>query len=853
MSPSPSAKPKNKNKRPISSRKKHWWSWPWFTSKWSKLLLACSLLLVIVIGVILAKAYHDFSILIDRKLSGEVFQNTAQLFSTPLKLTPGLPIPPSAAMNQLKKAGYVESGHGTSRTGEFQFKGQKLTIIPGEDSFHGTGARPVRIEYDGKYVTGIFSVQDEQPIGSYEVEPLLITNLFAKNREKRRLVNYEEIPKVLRDAVLSTEDRRFFDHRGFDPIGLVRAGLVAVGKQRRLQATSTITQQVVRKFWLSPERRVIRKLKEIYMSMILESRLTKEQIFTLYANDVYLGQRGSFSINGFGEGAAAYFNKDLQALTIPEAAFLAGIIQSPNHYNPYRYADRALQRRNLVLRGMLETESINQEQHDLAVRTPLNLAPVTMDVSDAPFFVDAVKDQLLEKYSEENLLSQQYRIYTSIDLELQRAAFQAVQLGMKVVDETLAKKRAVQLKKAGGAPQSPPIPATGQDLAQACLIALDPHTGEIKAFVGGRDYGISQLNHLITAKRQPGSIFKPFVYATALKSALEGTQPLLTPSTLVHDEPTLFEFDDQTYEPNNYGDNFYGPVTMRRALTKSLNVATIKFGQMAGYENIVSLAKASGMNEKLMATPAVCLGAYEVTPLEMSRAFTVFANQGVRVEPIFIQSVRDASGKVIEKTESRFKEVLDPRIAYLMTYLMEGVINHGTGVRARSMGFYQPAAGKTGTSHDGWFAGYTSGLLCIVWVGFDDNRELRLDGASSAVPIWAEFMKKTYVLRPWLSSSPFSPPEGISAVQIDADTGLLATPDCVNTITECFIAGSEPKQSCDPAIHSWIQDLKEKTPQPDKTGANPILPTILGPGEAKPLVPPEKEGGVFKKLLGKIF
>lgn len=852
MTALPLKKSGKKPNKTVSKKKSRWWAWPWFSSIWSRVLLSLFLIGFIIGSIVLIKAYHEFSIMIDRKLSGEVFQNTAQVYSAPLRLFPGQAISSAAVIAHLKKAGYVEGSSETNRMGSFTVKGQNLLIMPGEDSFHGPSSRQVRIEFDRKYVTAIFSDKDGQPLDVYEVEPLVITNLFDKSREKRRLVNYEEVPKVLRDAVLSTEDRRFFDHRGFDPIGLIRAGLIALGKQRRVQATSTITQQVVRKFWLSPERRLVRKLKEIYMSMILESRLTKEQIFTLYANDVYLGQRGSFSINGFGEAAAAYFNKDLKDVTIPEAAFLAGIIQSPNHYNPYRYSDRALQRRNLVLRGMLETESISRDQYDQMVHAPLSVAPFTVDVSDAPFFVDVVKDQLLEKYTEENLLSQQYRVYTTLDPELQQMAYQAVQQGMKTVDETLTRRKAARLKRSGAAVPTPPLPESSPDQAQSCLIALDPHTGEIRAFVGGRDYGISQLNHLISAKRQPGSIFKPFVYATALKSALDGTQPLLTPSTLVYDEPTVFQFDNITYEPNNYGDNFYGPVTLRKALTKSLNVATIKFGQMAGYENIVSLARAAGLNEKFLATPAICLGAYEVTPLEMARAFTIFANGGVRAEPIFIQSVRDAAGKIIEKTEPRYKEVLDPRLAYLMTNLMEGVINHGTGARARSLGFYQPAAGKTGTSHDGWFAGYTSGLLCIVWVGFDDNRELRLDGASSALPIWTEFMKKAAALKPWLANNPFNAPEGITTAQIDAETGMLATPECPNVITETYISGSEPRQSCDPTIHNWLREMIDKTPQSGKEKET-INPTFLGPGQAAPLVPPEHETNLIKKLLGKIF
>jgi penicillin-binding protein 1B len=320
----------------------------------------------------------------------------------------------------------------------------------------------------------------------------------------------------------------------------------------------------------------------------------------------------------------------------------------------------------------------------------------------------------------------------------------------------------------------------------------------------------------------------------------------------VEDKPTIFAFDDKIYEPNNYGEKFYGPVTLRRALTRSLNVATVKFAEMAGLDKVVALAREAGLNEKLMATPALALGAYEVTPVEMARAFTIFANGGIRVDPIYVKSVRDGKKQEIEKNETTTKEVLDPRVAYLMTNLMEGVINHGTGARARGMGFWQPAAGKTGTSHDGWFAGYTNGLLCIVWVGFDDNRELNLDGASSALPIWTEFMKRAVTLRPWLANSSFVPPgEGIITVQIDSGTGLIAGPECQDVIAENYITGSEPRQTCSINAHQWVLDLQNSVGsaigEPDSVPTQEVSPPV-------PLLPPhENKSNPIKRFFSKIF
>jgi penicillin-binding protein 1B len=822
-----------------------WWQWPWFTSRWSKIALACALSVCIAISIVLISAYSTFSRMIDRKLSGEIFQNTARVYATPPTIFPGQAIRPWDLTNHLRKAGYSEKGKGSTRVGEYSYSKRGLEITPRQDSYHGATGGRVIIEFNEKTVTRIIPVPTAKPLNSYELEPLLITNLFDKTREKRRLIQYEDVPKNLRDAVLAIEDRRFFDHGGFDLIGIIRAAVVDLLRWNRSQGASTITQQVVRNFWLTPERRWIRKLKEIYMSTILESRLSKQQIFTLYANDAYLGQRGTFSINGFGEAATAYFNKDIKTLTIPEAALIAGIIQSPNRYNPVRNPERALQRRNVVLQAMLETGGINKDQYQQAVKTPLNVAPLSVDISDAPYFVDLVKDRMLDKYSEKVLLSQQYRIFTTLDLELQQIAYQAVREGAEAVDVTLAKRQQRKIKLKKGQTR-PPIRIDPKDRVQASLIALDPHTGEIKALVGGRDYGTSQLNRIITAKRQPGSIFKPFVFAASLNTAVEGTHPTLTASTLIDDSPTVFEYDDKTYEPNNYGEKFYGPVTMRKALTNSLNVATVKIAEMTGLAKIVALARQSGMNQRLMATPALALGAYEVTPLEVTEAYTIFANGGVKVEPIFVRSVKDFRGSSIEKAETQLHPVLDTRIAYLMTNLMEGVINRGTGARTRGLGFNRPAAGKTGTSHDGWFAGYTSGLLCIVWVGFDDNRELKLDGASSALPIWTGFMKKATALQPWLANAAFLPPkEGIVTASIDENTGLLASSECQQVIQENYLAGTEPQESCSLMAHDWLLNLQRAPAD--------ISARLPGESEVGPLVPPTKQPNVFKRIFSKIF
>src|SRR5712692_4322404 len=500
--------------------------------------------------------------------------------------------------------------------------------------------------------------------------------------------------------------------------------------------------QVARTFFLSTERNWRRKLAEAMISIELEQRFNKQQIFELYANEVYLGNRGSFGIRGFSEASVAYFGKDLRQLGLPECAYLAGIIRAPNYYSSAdRHPERAVQARDRVLPQMLENKYINAEDVQEAKRAPLKIIRTSISGSEAPYFVDMVKDHLLDKYSENELLGENFRVYTTLDPALQRAAAAAVDAGMKNVDLLLTKKydkwRREQAKKGSNEPAPQ---------AQVALVALDPRTGEIKAIIGGRDYGQSQLNHAL-AHRQPGSVFKPFVYAAAFDNAVDGVQPVITPATTIDDEPTTFEFDGKEYTPNNYGEKFMGRVTVRDALTNSLNVATVKIAEMVGYGRVVQIARQMGLSANIRPTPAVALGAYELTPLEVAGAYTAFATLGTRAEPTFLKSVVSASGTSLEKVTPTNKKVLDSRVAYLVDSVLKDVINKGTGAQVRAKGFTLPAAGKTGTSRDGWFAGFTNNLVCVIWIGFDDNRDLGLAGGSTAAPIWADFMIRATALQ----------------------------------------------------------------------------------------------------------
>jgi penicillin-binding protein 1B len=753
--------------------------------------------------------YVKYERVVDRRMAGGIFSSAAKIYARPHTIAVGDRVDAAEVSAELRRAGYSEGGE--SPIGHFAYTRDGLQVIPGPQSFHGTDSSAI-IHFHGGRVESINGTgEDTQTLEAYELEPQLVTALFeGQDRSKRELIKFQDIPPVMVNAVLAIEDRRFFEHGGINYYRLIEAALIDVREGRHGQGGSTITMQLSRGFFLTPQKTLKRKLTEMMIAIELEQKFSKQRIFEMYANEVYLGQRGSFTINGFGEASRAYFNKDVKNLTLPEAALLAGMIQRPNYLSPYKNPRRALERRNLVLDSMVETGAITRDQADRAKATPLKLATPNVEASDAPYFVDLVKDQLSNQLSEEELNNHALRIYTTIDPDLQRAAAEAVDIGMAVVDEQVIKRRTHKVRVGTGKDATTQVKVETGPMPQVALVAIDPHTGEVLALVGGRNYGMSQLDHAL-AKRPTGSIFKPFVYATAVNTAVTGqkladvidedgqsvqSEAVFTPASLVDDSQVSIANGDQVYEPRNYHETFHGEVTARYALAKSLNNATVRLGQEVGFDKVAALAKAAGITS-VHATPAIALGAYDATPIEMAGAYTVFANGGTKLSPLMVKSVRDARGNVVSNYQTEKKQVLDPRVAYVMTTMMEAVINNGTGYPVRARGFQAPAAGKTGTSHDAWFAGYTTNLLCIVWVGNDDYTDIKLEGGVAAAPIWAEFMKRAVKLPQYSDAKDFSSPSGVVTVTLDKATNLLATPTCPEDYSVAFIAGTEPKDSCD--------------------------------------------------------
>jgi penicillin-binding protein 1B len=734
--------------------------------------------------------YFKYRGVVDERLK-QPFANTAKIYAAPREVRPGQKLTVRLIANELREAGYSADGASQlSPLGTYSQGVQVITVRPGPQSYHAQDSAAIRIN------AGVVeSITDDhgQPLASYELEPLLITGLSEDaNRTKRRLISYGEIPPNLVQAVLAIEDRRFYEHSGVDYIrilGAIRNDLTP--GRRYVEGGSTLTMQLARGFFLTPERRFKRKIIEIVITFQLEHRFSKKQIFEMYANQINLGQRGSFSIDGFGEASQAYFGKDVRQLDLAECALLAGIVQSPNRLSPFRHADRAIERRGLVLDSMVETGAITKDQAESAKTEPLHLSAQSVDASEAPYFVDLVHDQLTQKLGERDFNHEGLRIYTSLDPDLQREATAAVESTIHVVDQQVDRLHARQKKR-------------GETYAypQVALVALNPHTGQVLALVGGRSYGNSQLNHAM-AKRPTGSIFKPFVYASAFATAAEGTMlpgqtKLFSPVTILKDEQTTYDAGTaQEYTPRNFEDKYYGQVTARYALMRSLNNATIGLASMVGLDRVAALARDAGV-KSARATPSMAIGSYDATPLEMTGAYTIFANNGLHLAPWMLASVRTPTGDIISDYSPTSKQILDSRVAYLTVSLMENVLRgEGTGAGVRNMGFTAPAAGKTGTDHDAWFAGFTSNLLCIVWVGNDDYTDIKLEGAHAAAPIWAAFMKKAVLLPQYSDTHEFTRPDGVDVVAIDKVSNLLSDASCPDSYDAAFLAGTAPTDTCD--------------------------------------------------------
>ena len=784
----------------------------------------------IVLGILIYY-WTVFSHRIDNLLAGEVFTRSAGIYAAPKQLRAGETISEADLIGFLKRAGYVEKTQqaDTSR-GRYTVTGTTLEIEPSSSS--SVDGRQqflhVKVQFNGsaKAISSLYDLDNRAALEKTWLEPELISSVTGTERAKRKVIGYGDLPPHLVKAITVTEDRSFFEHYGVNIRGIIRAFIrrydTDPNSPLARQGGSSITQQLVKNLLLSPEQTWRRKIAEAYMSIILETRLSKEQIFGLYCNQVYMGQQAGFSINGFGEAANAYFNKDVTQLSLPESAFLAGLIRSPNRYNPYTKIETATARRNQVLDSMLEAGAITADEAKAAKESPLQVAPVRgrIDVSDAPYFVDYVQNQLGDMIAGPGA-TEHLRIYTSIDMDLQRAAYAALTKQLAALDKIESKRVA---------------PGT----LQAALVAMNAKTGEIVAMVGGRDYAKSQLNRAADALRQPGSVFKPFVYATALNTAYDPVPRVITPATTYMDEPKTFTYDNQEYSPGNFGESYsHEPVTLREGLVHSLNVVTVDVAMEVTIGRVMSLAAKAGLPKPPRAYPAMALGTSEATPLQIASAYTSFANLGTRTTPVAINRITTGDGVTIAAPTAQRNEVLRPEVAFVMTSFMKDVINRGTAANVRQRGLKMPLAGKTGTSRDGWFAGYTPSLVCAVWVGFDDGSQLGLTGANSALPIWSDFMQVALAEHPeW--DGDWDMPAGIEQVEINPKTGAPTQPGDTEKRTEYFINGTGPSEAtASPTEESTPEALPEPTQGVEPLPLEPIPLPSPSPSPRRPSVAPD--------------
>ena len=715
---------------------------------------------------------------VEARFQGRLFAVPSRVYSRPLALRLGVDVERTRVRERLERMGYVAAlgSKQALRPGEFR-------ELPGSLEVYRRASRlPDRndpatlfsLRLAGTRVTAVRDAAGEL-LASAELEPEIIAQFHGVERADRRLEALADVPPLLVDAIIAVEDQSFFEHGGIHLWRIAGAMLANLRAGRVVQGGSTLTQQLVKNFYLTRERTLTRKGTEALMALLLERNHTKREILEAYLNEVYMGQRGSVAIHGVGEASQHYFGKQVGELTLPEAALLAGLIKGPNLYSPYKHPEAARKRRDLVLSVLLEQGKIDRDAYESALIADLGVRDVYVDENVAPYFVEELRQELSDRYGEEILQSEGMAIYSTLDAELQRAANAAVTRQLERLERDYPKLRR---------PASP---------LQAAVVALRPSSGEILALVGGRDYQLSQFNRASQALRQPGSVFKPIVLLTAL-ARREG-EPGFTLLSKLEDEAFTLKLPTGVWQPVNYDGEYRGTVTVREAIEQSMNVPVAKLGIAVGPERIVETARKLGITSPLMAVPSVSLGSFEVTVMEASRAYAALAAEGSLPVLRSYTAVVHADGRVLEEPPSEATPVFDPAVVYLVTSALEGVVDRGTGAALRSLGFRGDIAGKTGTSsdfRDAWFIGYTPDIVIAVWVGFDDAESVRVTGSVAALPIFADVLE---VARGKAPAEEFSVPTGVESVEVDVDSGLRAGFLCGGT-RELFLRGTAPEGTC---------------------------------------------------------
>jgi penicillin-binding protein 1B len=728
----------------------------------------------LVVGVVIASAVSApfvYSAVELARFERADARRATFIYAAPQPLAPGVQIQRVGLAATLARLGYTETRATPPAPGLFRRAAGSWEIyLRATDD---AAARLVRLDVADDRITKV--TRAGQDVADVRLEPEVLASATDRPGEDHKPVRLDETPRVLIDAVLAAEDHRFFEHPGIDARALLRAAWANLRAGRVKEGGSTITQQLVKVRLLSPQRTFFRKLREAWLAALVEWRYSKERILEAYLNEIYLGQRGPIAIRGVGSAARAYFGKEVHQLTTPEAALIAAIIRGPNIYSPAVAPDRAREHRNVVLGQMRDLKMITPEEFERARRAPVTVRSLVSAGQTAPYFVDFVRQELEQRFDAGVARVRGARIATTLDLSLQRFAEGAAARGLDRLESSLPH----------GYRRDP-----GRRL-QIALVVVEPATGEIRALVGGRDYLASQFNRVASARRQPGSAFKPVVYLAALRAG-EGA-PFFTAASRVEDLPITLESNGEPWSPRNSDDRYEGIVTVRQALEQSLNSATVRIAQTVGLPTVIEMARVLGLSSPLAPVPAMALGAFEVTPLELARAYLPLANGGVLPPAVSgIRTVQFGDDEVQPAGAEQPLRVISPAEAWLLTSLLKGVVTTGTGSAVRASGLPDVVAGKTGTTNDGrdaWFVGYSSRLLALVWVGFDSGEPHGMSGAKAALPVWIDFMKQAIDAYP---QADFEVPAGISFSDIDATNGKRAARACPVIVREAFITGTEP-------------------------------------------------------------
>ena len=723
---------------------------------------------------------------IEKRFSGRRWSIPSKVYSDSTILYPGQEINTELFLDKLKDLGYREVPYEPEQKGEMRCEGGLVELFLNDLNLPTQKREgfPVKITVSGGGIIDIVNSQNHESIPILELEPEELSLFFGPEREQRRLISINEVPGYVQKAFLAAEDARFYQHHGLDFRGILRALYKDVSQKGMYQGGSTITQQLAKNYFLTPERTLSRKLREMFLAVVMENMYEKNEILEIYLNEIYFGQNGSVAINGLGEASNFYFGKPVNQLSLGEGAAIAGLVRAPNIYSPYINPERSRNRRDQVLKSMAKQGWITKEEYEAALSSDLKPAGTQSYGRKAPYFIDYLSTQLDDLYSKEDLSTLGLSIHTTLDTQVQKAAETALLKGLSRIEkENPSFQKKDPLKRLQGA-----------------IIVLQPKTGYILAMVGGRDYGDSQFNRITQAKRQPGSAFKPFVYLCGLDR--------FTPASRLSNIPVAYKVNGKDWSPENYSPIPEEQMSMRSALARSVNIATVDLAMKMGMDAVVRTASAFHFSTPLMPHPSLALGSLEVIPIELARAYCAFAADGLLPVPLSLRSVSDENGKILNSRHMEVEQAIPPSKAFIMNSLLNSVVEEGTASSLKTLGISQPVAAKTGTtndSKDAWFVGYTPDILAMVWVGFDDGTSMQGTGASAALPIWADLMKE---LPQYLSGGWFRRPDGVVDLVICTESGQLAIPGrCPDTLDEVFLEGLVPTESC--SIHEAKNPVKK--------------------------------------------